>query len=222
MLCINATMANMDLSNHNRYVLASNNPAKLNEIMPMFCEAGLVLSSPADWGVALAPVESGSTYIENSRIKAMETYKALKDAGCCFRAVFADDSGLEVDALGGLPGVHSASFLGEDASYETRNMRIMKEVENKSRAAVFVAVITCVFECGTTEVFRGQVAGQVAESLSGTGGFGYDPIFYLPELGKTMAELTLTEKNQISHRGLATRQLIRRLYENSFGERHPR
>ena len=197
---------------HSSFVLASNNLGKVLEIKHEFDEAGLRLISPADLGLRVYPEETGKTFEENSKIKALETFNLLRKTGHNSYGVVADDSGFEVDALGGLPGVDSALYLGKDKSYEMRNAYILKELENfKDRTARFVCVVTCVLPNEEVKIVRSEVLGEVADFARGSGGFGYDPIFFLPELGKTMAELTPHEKNKISHRGKALRLLFEAL-----------
>lgn len=199
----------MDLSNPSKFVFATNNPNKKAEIMPLFREAGLCLCSPAEYGVIVLPGETGNTFHENAEIKAVETFCALNGKGITGNHVFADDSGFEVEALGGLPGVDSALFLGEGTSYEVRNEYILREMENaENRRCRFVCVICHVLPSGEAHFYLDEVVGEVAKKACGTGGFGYDPIFYLPEYGKTMAELDMDEKNKQSHRGKAIRKFI--------------
>ena len=199
----------MALSNLNSFVLATNNHDKVVEIKHIFNEAGLNLISPAELGLRIFPEETGRTFEENSSIKAWETFRLLKEAGHDSYGVVADDSGFEVDALGGQPGVDSALYLGENTSYDERNAFILKELESKQdRTARFVCVLTCILPSGKVEVVRGEAAGKVAMAAKGHMGFGYDPIFYVPEFGKTMAELTICEKSKISHRGIAIRLLF--------------
>jgi XTP/dITP diphosphohydrolase len=128
--------------------------------------------------------------------------------------VLADDSGLEVDFLGGEPGVDSADFMGVDTPYSVRNAKILEMLEGvtgEKRAARFVCVIACVLPCGKTLTTRAAVEGVIAHEAAGENGFGYDPIFFVPEFGKTTAELSQAEKNKISHRGKALRAMIEQL-----------
>ena len=207
-------MASMVLLSPSDFVLATNNPDKVVEIKHMFNEAGLSLVSPADLGLKILPKETGKTFEENSGIKAWETYRLLKETGYDSYGVVADDSGFEVDALGGMPGVDSALYLGENTPYAVRNAFILKELQNiQERTARFVCVITCILPDGKVEVVRGEASGEVAAESKGHGGFGYDPIFYVPELDKTMAELTPCEKYKISHRSNALRLLFKKLVE---------
>ena len=194
----------MVLSNRSSFVLASNNPGKVQEVMHKFNEAGLDLISPADLGFCISPDEVGRTFLENSRIKAYETFKLLRGNNHKSLGVIADDSGLEIDALGGMPGVDSALYLGKDVTYDVRNAYIIKQMEGvTSRTARFVCVLTCILPNGEEKTVRGTVTGEVSHAPKGFYGFGYDPIFFLPEYGKTMAELPLEEKNKISHRSRA-------------------
>ena len=209
MSCTSETTASMDSSNPSKFVLATNNPNKKEEIMPMFREAGLCLLSPADLGFKIHPTETGSTFQQNAEIKALETFRFLEKNGHGDFFVIADDSGFEVEAMNGLPGVDSALFLGEGTSYETRNAHIVKEMEFvTNRRCRFVSVVCLVSLDGETRFFYGEVVGEVARSVCGMGGFGYDPIFYLPGYKKTMAELGMDEKNRISHRGKAIRSML--------------
>ena len=130
--------------------------------------------------------------------------------------VLADDSGLEIDYLGGDPGVHSARFMGYDTPYEEKNAKILQMLEGvpeEKRTARFVSVIAAAFPDGRTVTVRGTVEGIIGYEQKGTNGFGYDPIFYIPELGKYSAELSLEEKNKISHRGKALRLMKEKLRE---------
>ena len=215
----------MALLNRSSFVLATNNPDKVLEIKHEFNGAGLSLISPADLGFKIHPEETGRTFEENSQLKARETFKLLKEMGHVSHGVVADDSGFEVDALGGLPGVDSSLFLGETTSYEARNAFILKELANsQNRTARFVCVLTCILPNGEVFAVRGETEGEVAVFAKGHNGFGYDPIFYLREFGKTMAELTLDEKSKISHRGKALRLLFDKLVvknEDFISERYP-
>ena len=202
----------MALSNLSSFVLATNNPGKVLEIKHVFNEAGLSLISPADLGLKIRPEETGKTFEENSKIKAVEMFGLLKEKGFDSYGVVADDSGFEVDAMGGLPGVDSAVYLGVGTSFDKRIAHILKEMETKQdRTARFVCVLHCILPCGEEIVARGEAQGVVAYAAKGTDGFGYDPIFYSPEYKKTMAEMTMCEKNEISHRGKALRLLFRLL-----------
>ncbi|MCI5499334.1 MAG: XTP/dITP diphosphatase [Clostridiales bacterium] len=181
-----------------KVVLASQNKKKIVEMRAILSQMGVEVLSQADAGVNLEPEETGTTFEENSRIKA----KAVMEATGL--PAIADDSGLMVDALGGEPGVYSARYGGEGLDDTGRWQLLLKNMEGKAdRTCKFVSVICCCFPDGTEVMARGECPGILAQGPSGDGGFGYDPIFYLPQLGKTMAQLTPEEKNKISHRAKA-------------------
>ncbi|MCF0122729.1 MAG: XTP/dITP diphosphatase [Ruminiclostridium sp.] len=182
-------------------VLASHNKKKMAEMRTILAEVGVEILSQADVGVDIEPEETGTTFEENARIKAEAIMKATG------LPAIADDSGLVVDALGGAPGVYSARYGGEGLDDTGRWQLLLKNMEGKTdRACRFVSVICCAFPDGTEIVSRGKCEGMVADGPTGEGGFGYDPVFWLPEMGKSMAELTAEEKNGISHRGNALRE----------------
>lgn len=164
-------------------------------------------------GIKIAVEENHPSYEENARLKAV-TY-----AGASHRITLADDSGLEVDALGGEPGIRSARAAGENASDKDRVEHLLsrlKEVPWEKRTARFVCTIAIAIPGGKVETCQGDCRGLIALEPKGDNGFGYDPVFYFPELGKTMAELPLEIKNQVSHRGKAARkayQLLEQLAE---------
>ena len=165
-------------------------------------------------GIRLDIEEDGTTYEENALIKA-RAVAAHTDA-----IVMADDSGLEVDALNKEPGVYSARYLGEDTPYSIKNAEIIKRLEGlegEQRSARFVCAIATVFPDKSEVTTRATIEGQIGFEEKGTNGFGYDPIFYVPEFGKTTAELTEEEKNQVSHRGKALELMKKELmrYEES-------
>ena len=165
-------------------------------------------------GIRLDIEEDGTTYEENALIKA-RAVAAHTDA-----IVMADDSGLEVDALNKEPGVYSARYLGEDTPYSIKNAEIIKRLEGlegEQRSARFVCAIAAVFPHKSEVTTRATIEGQIGFEEKGTNGFGYDPIFYVPEFGKTTAELTEEEKNQVSHRGKALELMKKELmrYEES-------
>lgn len=159
----------------------------------------------ADFEGAPEPEETGSTYEENARIKA--------DSAASFTGEWslADDAGLEIDALGGIPGVHSKRFEGENTAFPQKIARILEMLEGvpkDERSARFQCYIALSSPSGEHRSFHATCEGRIAEEPSGKGGFGYDPIFILPEEGCTMADLTADEKHEISHRGKVLRQLI--------------
>ena len=193
-------------------LLATNNPGKLAEYLTLLEGCGWELVTPAEMGIALPDEETGETYEENARMKA------LRGAEASGLVTLADDSGLEVQALGGAPGPGSARFLAADASYQERFDEIQRRLQGlprEQRWARFVCVIA-VAAPGSKEVrfARGEVQGYIAEEPRGEGGFGYDPIFWVPQHSATMAELPPHQKNIISHRARAAapaRQILKEL-----------
>lgn len=181
-------------------VLDSHNKKKMAEMRAILSELGVEILSQADVGVDIEPEETGTTFEENARIKAEAIMQATG------LPAIADDSGLVVDALNGEPGVYSARYGGEGLDDTGRWQLLLKNMEGKeNRACRFVSVICCAFPDGSQLMTRGECHGVVAEGPRGEGGFGYDPVFWLPEKGKSMAELSPEEKNSISHRGNALR-----------------
>jgi len=194
-----------------KLVLATNNPAKVKEINSFFASYGITVISPADFGLSISPKETGKTFHENAKIKAVETLDYLKEHGITDHIVLADDSGLEIQALENELGVDSALFMGESTPYLIRNKAILDRLQDippKSRGCRFVCVIAAAYPDGKVFFAEGEVTGIVADKIMGENGFGYDPIFFLPEFNKTMAELTDKEKESVSHRGNALRALI--------------
>lgn len=200
-------------------LIASNNPGKVAEFRRLLAGCGWDLVTPAQLDLTLPEDESGDTYEENAKIKA------LNGARASGLVALADDSGLEVDALDGGPGARSARFLGEDAAYEERFARILDEMAglpSQKRWARFRCVIA-VAEPGSEAVklCQGEVQGLIAFEPRGEQGFGYDPIFYLPQLARTMAELTPEVKDLISHRARAAMR-ARALLKEMLHERRER
>ncbi|MCL2387484.1 MAG: RdgB/HAM1 family non-canonical purine NTP pyrophosphatase [Defluviitaleaceae bacterium] len=196
------------------YVLATNNPSKvaeLNAILESRLGAeNFRLIALSDLGLALSPEETGTTFEENAIIKANETAALLKKHGHEM-TVLADDSGLCIDAMDGELGVNSALYMGAGTPYSVRIAEILKTMQgvpDDQRTARFVCVIACVAPDGKITTTTGVVEGRIANSPSGKDGFGYDPIFYLPEYDKTMSELSSEEKNAISHRGQAFNRML--------------
>ncbi|MDR2044940.1 MAG: RdgB/HAM1 family non-canonical purine NTP pyrophosphatase [Clostridium sp.] len=191
-----------------KIVFATGNPGKIREVREMMAETGMEVISMTEAGIppeALCSVaEDGGSHEENALIKARAA-AAWTDA-----AVLADDSGLEVDFLGKEPGIYSARYLGEDTPYSVKNRSLidrLRGVEEAERTARFVCAIAAVLPDGRELTVRATVEGRIAYEEKGGGGFGYDPIFFLPEFSRTMAELTKGEKNRISHRGKALRRM---------------
>lgn len=183
-------------------IFATGNEGKMKEIrmiMEDFCEE---ISSMKEAGIEIDISESGTTYEENALIKARAVAAHTKEL------VLADDSGLEIDYLDREPGIYSARYLGEDTSYSIKNANLLNRLEGvpeEKRTARFVCAIAAVLPDGREMVVRAAVEGRIGYEERGSNGFGYDPIFFVPEMGKTTAELTEAEKNQISHRGKALR-----------------
>lgn len=186
-------------------LIASNNPNKIRELKEILGDRFETFSLK-EKGIISDPEETGETFEENSEIKARF---ALEKSGI---ATLADDSGLAVEALNGEPGVFSARYSGEDATTEKNNALLLKNMENiTDRRAKFVCVITLLFPDGRKIQAKGECHGEILLSPRGTNGFGYDPLFYVPEYKKTFAELTAEEKNAISHRAVALRAFEERL-----------
>lgn len=198
-----------------KIVLASRNRKKIRELETFLSEisSDINVLSLDDIGFHDEIVEDGSTFAENSRIKALVPAK-LGYIGV------ADDSGLEVDALGGEPGVYSARYSGEGATDEKNNRKLLAALENipdEKRTARFRTVVTCVFPDGREIQVDGVCEGRILREPRGNDGFGYDPLFYYEPLKKTFAELTSDEKNSVSHRGRAMRRFAAELREQGFG-----
>jgi len=200
------------------YLLATNNPSKAKEIAPLFEEAGLTLISLADLGFSFEANEDGETFLENATQKAKET-AAFLHVHCHANsiamhspiAVIADDSGLIVDALSGILGVHSALFMGYDTPYAVRCQSIIDRLAHHTgneRSARFMCTLVCIFPNGLILTSTGTIEGCIAHKMHGDDGFGYDPIFYYPPLKKTLAQLSKSQKNEISHRGKAIQEMI--------------
>ena len=184
-------------------LLATNNPGKVAEFRQLLEGCGWELVTPADIGLDLHVDETGQTYAENATIKA-EAY--AKASGL---VTLADDSGLEVDALGGRPGLLSARYAGLDRTDEGRVQALLQElagISDEERSARFRCVIAIAEPGGRVELVEGTVEGRIAHEPRGENGFGYDPVFLLPERGLTAAELPPGEKNAVSHRGAATQE----------------
>jgi len=191
-----------------KLLIASNNAGKAIEFRELLAGSGWDIVAPADIGLTLDVEETGSTYAENARLKA-EAFCAASGL-----ASLADDSGLEVDALNGEPGALHHIRGWDGANQEERItilLRALKDVPEGQRTARFRAVIVVATPEGGRFQAEGACEGVIAFAPAGTGGFGYDPVFYLPERGKMMAELTASEKNQVSHRGRAAALMCERL-----------
>lgn len=193
-----------------KIVFATGNEGKMREVRLILQDLGFPVLSMKEAGVSLDIEENGTTFAENAMIKARAVWEQTGGI------VLADDSGLVVDYLGGEPGVYSARYLGEDTSYEIKNQAIidrLADAKEEERTARFVSAIAAVLPDGSELVTEGTVEGLIAHEPAGNGGFGYDPIFYLPEYGVTSAEIPIEKKNEISHRGKALEAMKIKLRE---------
>jgi len=191
-------------------LLATSNPGKIREYRTLLHGVGYRITTPEAEGIAETVTESGDTYEQNARLKA------IAFARLSHLTALADDSGLEVDALGGQPGVHSARFAGDGATDEDRVGLLLARlngVPREERTARFRCVIAIAHPGGRVDICHGECHGIIAFESKGKRGFGYDPVFYLPELGRTMAELPRSLKNQISHRARASQEARRVLLQ---------
>ena len=195
-------------------VCATQNKHKIEEIEGITGKFGMKIISRDEAGVPpVEIVEDGETFEENSYKKAHEIMML------CGKPTMADDSGLMVDYLGGAPGVFSARFAGEEGNYEKNNeklLRLLEGVDNGQRTAKFVTVITMLFPDGDKIVARGECHGRIITAPCGENGFGYDPIFVPEGRNKTFAQMSADEKNAISHRALALKELERILIERNY------
>lgn len=189
-------------------LVATGNAGKLREIRKLFAERSLEVLGLADVPSVPEAVEDGESFAENAEKKARHYAKATG------LPTLADDSGLVVDTLGGAPGVFSARYAGEDADDAANNRKLLAQLQGvpaaKRRAAFVCALALCEPE-GDCRIFAGRLGGVLLEAPRGDGGFGYDPLFLVPEYGKTLAELPIEIKNRISHRGQALRLLLEQL-----------
>ena len=183
-------------------VLATRNEGKTGEIRALLADFPVEIKNLTDFGPTPAIEEDGETFEDNAVRKARFIAKILG------LPALADDSGLMVEALGGGPGVRSARYAGEGARDADNNAKLLKELENvENRNAAFACVIAIAVPWGPALIYEGSCEGTITEELLGSKGFGYDPVFYYPPLQKTFAQLSTEEKNQVSHRGQALRQL---------------
>lgn len=200
-----------------RVVLASKNAHKLAEISKITEKYGIELILQSELGVDLDVEENGTTFEENSLIKA----KAVMEATGL--PALADDSGLSVDALGGEPGIYSARYGFDDSLDDWGRLELllknMESIPDGSRQAKFVCVITMITPEGQVIQTRGEVHGEILRHAAGSGGFGYDPIFYYPPFGKTLAEVSAEEKNQVSHRAEALKLFNMKMMEAGYADK---
>lgn len=188
-----------------RIIVATGNAGKMKEFKEVLGDLDADIVSMREAGIEEEVEENGTTFEENALIKARAIAK--KAAGAI---VLADDSGLEIDYLNKEPGIYSARYLGHDTSYDYKNKVILeklKDVPKEQRSARFVCALAAVFPDGKEVVKRATIEGEIGYEIAGENGFGYDPIFFVPEYGVTTAELTMEQKNAISHRGKALRMI---------------
>jgi len=193
-----------------KIVIATGNAGKMKEIKSIFNNSKYEVVSMKEEGISADVDENGATFEENALIKAREIAKISGNI------VLADDSGLEVDALNKEPGIYSARYMGEDTPYSIKNANIIERLEGvefEKRTARFVCAVAAVYPDGKELVVRETMEGYIGYEEKGANGFGYDPIFYLKEFDKTSAEISLEEKNEISHRGKAFRAIKKMMEE---------
>ena len=189
-----------------KFVLATHNPGKLKEMSDILARFGVEVVSPGDLGITVDVEETGTTFAENAMLKAKAICAAAK------LPAIADDSGLCVDALNGGPGVYSARYGGEGLDDKGRYMLLLNNMRGQTtRAAHFTCSIACAFPNGDTLTAEGRCDGTIAFAPMGKGGFGYDPVFFVPEKAKTFGQLTAEEKSTISHRGKALKSFAEKL-----------
>lgn len=198
-----------------RIIFATGNENKMKEIRMILADLGLEILSMKEAGADVEIVEDGMSFEENAGIKARAVARVLTND-----IVLADDSGLEIDYLGKAPGIYSARFAGEDTSYDIKNRILLDRLEGvpeEERTARFVCAVAAVFPDGTVATVRETIEGRITRESEGSNGFGYDPIFYVPEYGCTTAQMTPEQKNKLSHRGKALRAMKEVLFDK-FGE----
>lgn len=198
-----------------RIVFATGNENKMKEIRMILAGLGTEILSMKEAGVDVDIVEDGMSFEENAEIKARAVARVLTND-----IVLADDSGLEIDYLDKAPGIYSARFAGEDTSYDIKNRILLDRLEGvpeDERTARFVCAVAAVFPDGAVATVRKTIEGRIAHESEGANGFGYDPIFYVPEYGCTTAQMSPEQKNELSHRGKALRAMKEILWDK-FGE----
>ena len=195
----------------NKIIFATGNAGKMKEIREILQDMNMEILSMKEAGIEADIIEDGKTFEENAMIKATEIAKIANQMPEYKNAVvLADDSGLEIDYLNKEPGIYSARYMGEDTSYHIKNAKLIERLEgvpDDKRTARFVCAIAAAFPDGSMKTVRAAMEGRIGYKESGENGFGYDPIFYLPEYGCTSAEISMEEKNKISHRGKALRAI---------------
>ena len=197
-----------------RIIFATGNAHKMREIREILAGDDTEILSMKEAGIEADIVEDGKTFAENAMIKAKGIAKLIKDNDTI---VIADDSGLVIDALNGEPGVYSARYMGEDTSYRIKNKNLIDRLEGVpegKRSARFVCAMAACFPDGTSKVVEGKIEGRIGYEERGENGFGYDPIFYLPDKDVSTAELSPEDKNAISHRGQALRLIKKEILKH--------
>lgn len=192
-----------------KIIFATKNKDKMKEIREILADKDYEILSMEEAGISIDVVEDGTTFEENALIKSRTIRDYVKDA-----IVLSDDSGLEIDYLDGAPGIYSARFEGENTPYSIKNQIILNKLEgvpDEDRTARFVCAVAAAFPDGTDQVVRGTIEGMIGYESAGDNGFGYDPIFFVPEYRCTTAEMTAEQKNEISHRGKALRMIAKYL-----------
>lgn len=197
-----------------KIIFATGNEGKMKEIREILADPQVEILSMKEAGITAEIEENGTSFEENAVIKA----KAVMEL--CHEIVLADDSGLEIDYLNKEPGIYSARYMGDDTSYRIKNQNLIDRLEgvpDEERTARFVCVIAAAFPDGKVLTARGTIEGRIGYEEKGENGFGYDPIFYVPEYGCSTAQLSPEVKNQISHRGKALREMKRKLQARKEG-----
>lgn len=205
-----------------KIIFATGNEHKMVEIRMILSDLGVEILSQREAKITADVVEDGKTFEENAMIKASAIREiAAKMPEYKDAVVLADDSGLEIDYLNKEPGIYSARYMGEDTSYDIKNRSFLDKLEgvpDEKRTARFVCAIAAAFPDGTCDVVRGTMEGMIGHEIIGENGFGYDPIFFLPEYGCTSAQLPPEKKNELSHRGEGLRKMRKILEEKGIGE----
>lgn len=205
-----------------KIIFATGNAHKMIEIRMILEDLGMEILSQKEAGITTNVVEDGKTFEENALIKATKIAEAAANMPKYKNAVvLADDSGLEIDYLNKEPGIYSARYMGEDTSYDVKNQNLIDRLDgvpDEKRTARFVCAIAAAFPDGSREVVRGTMEGIIGYEIAGENGFGYDPIFYLPEYGCTSAQLAPEKKNELSHRGEGLRKM-RKILEKKLESR---
>lgn len=195
-------------------IFATGNAGKAREVAMMFADMDVCVKTLKEAGIEAEIIEDGKTFMENARIKA-ETIAKYTD-----KIVLADDSGLVIDYLNGEPGIYSARYMGEATSYDIKNNNILERmsgVPEAERTARFICAMVAAMPDGEVIETEGTMEGIIGWEIAGSNGFGYDPVFYLPQFGKSSAEITPEQKNEVSHRGKALRMMQAQLKKRIQG-----